>query len=161
MVLILLSTLIRSLATSLRPRASVSTLMRNLKFTGPAQNCSSSLAVLLFSNAFGLRCVRSPRSSRRHASVVLRILVLGMCTAVHSYGFFGGFFCVFFCIIFASWLSCLLSNMERGSGCLSCFWLFAKKHSGWTGWWVTWKPVVRQTSRSSKACPSFVLFILV
>lgn len=104
MVLILLSTLIRSLATSLRPRASVSTLMRNLKFTGPAQNCSSSLAVLLFSNAFGLRCVRSPRSSRRHAPVVLRILVLGMCTAVHSYGFFLFFFflCVFlhnFCIV--------------------------------------------------------------
>jgi hypothetical protein len=58
---------------------SVWTFTRNLNLIGATQTLPSSLNVLLFSNAFGLRSVRSSISSRHHAQVVLWIYVLGTC----------------------------------------------------------------------------------
>jgi hypothetical protein len=59
---------------------SILTLTRNLNLIGAAtQTSPSSLTVPPFSNAFGVRSVRSSISFRHHAQVVSWIYVLGTC----------------------------------------------------------------------------------
>ena len=136
---------------------SVWTFTRNLNLIGATQTLPSSLNVLLFSNAFGLRSVRSSISSRHHAQVVLWIYVLGTCIhhcnipAVFIFFFFfislaydlhGDYFCQFFNYETRIWVHLPY---------FSCYCCCYRKQTGWTWkWWLTWKIVVGQTSRTSK-----------
>lgn len=145
---------------------SVWTFTRNLNLIGATQTLPSSLNVLLFSNAFGLRSVRSSISSRHHAQVVLWIYVLGTC--IHHCNIPAVFIFFFLLFFFAYDLHgdyfVNFSNMERGFGCIFLIFLVIvvvtgnkqdeRENDGLHG--KSWS--VKQVVQVKEIAPSYVLF---